>query len=177
MNLSSLTYRHKLIGAALGFVLLLVIGWKVTISETIDLSTRCESLRSELGRTQNAPEQLALKTLQLEHLEKLIGKNDLHPDMVQQSILDAIDGFGEKSGPNIYEVLPIHSASDEEFEVITHMVTVDGKFNELAALGFELENRFSEARLVSIKYIKEKDRRSKRNRLLATYYLQNIRKL
>ncbi|MEM0578690.1 hypothetical protein [Flavobacterium polysaccharolyticum] len=113
------------------------------IKEHDTLSKKIEDVNKKAQVSSNLAKEVA-------YLDRLIGKEGVSKEVIQQEILN----FTAKRHPkvSINTLEPIHLFIDENYTIITNQLDVTGNFNQLLELGYDFEKNFSDSRIVNMHY-------------------------
>ncbi|MFD1602350.1 hypothetical protein [Flavobacterium artemisiae] len=82
----------------------------------------------------------------VDYLDKIIGKEGVTKEMVQQGII----GFATtNSNVSINDLKPIHDYPETDYHIITNQLDVTGHTNQLLELAYNFEKKFNYSRMVS----------------------------
>ncbi|MES2545622.1 MAG: hypothetical protein V4548_12105 [Bacteroidota bacterium] len=144
------SYKKKFQALLVIFIMLSVAAYKRSfnnlfqvIGENKTLSAKADEINKKANNTDGLMQDIA-------YLDKIIGKEGVTKEMVQQGIV----GFASEKEPgvSINDLQPIHVFSDENYSVITNQLDVTGNSNQLIQLGYDFEKEFNFSRLVSMNF-------------------------
>lgn len=113
------------------------------ISEYKVLSRKVDDINKKANNTEGLIKDIA-------YLDKIIGKEGITKEMVQQGIVS----FASVKHPqvSINDLQPIHVYPDDNYNVITNQLDVTGNTNQLLQLGYDFEKKFNFSRMVSMNF-------------------------
>jgi len=144
------SYKQKFIALLAIFVLLGATAYKRsfstligTISEYRELTAKNEDMRTKSGNTDALIKEISL-------LDKLIGKEGVTKEMVQQGIIN----FASKRHPalSVSDLQPIHVYSDSTYNIITNQIDMTGRAAQLLEMSYDFEKAFDYSRIVSMNF-------------------------
>ncbi len=169
------TYRQKNYALLVLLLLLLIVSYKRSFSLT--LSLRAEIERQELRKitATTANSDLEMIQIQLNQLNKNIGKSDLEPDKVQQEILRTITEFSVDHEIRLNQLQATHTFETIDFNIYSNLVSIKGSFNGILSLVHAMENEFDYARLTNVSMFKVENLSTKKTELYASILFQHYR--
>src|SRR5258705_13285972 len=100
------------------------------IKEHDSLSEKLENVNNKTGNTTSLIKEVA-------YLDRLIGKDGVSKEIVQQEIVNFTSKRHPKISINVLE--PIHLFQDDKNTIITNQLDVTGNVNQLLQLGYDFE--------------------------------------
>ncbi len=171
----NISYKHRTVLLLVGFIAFLFIAYRVAIKETLKLSRNYKEMVRKVTSLENAPSEIASLEDQLNEIQSMVGQTyDTGVD-IQEDLLETISGYCQKNNLEIREVPRVHVTEDLNYILETSNFQVQGKFIPLLKLLNMLESRSGYGRLLSAEFIKEKDLRTKKHRLVLSIYIQNVK--
>ena len=153
------SYKTKCTALIVVFFMLSITAYKRSfhtlfqvISEYKVLSIKADDINKKANNTAGLIRDIA-------YLDKIIGKEGITKEMVQQGIVS----FASEKHPqvSINDLQPIHIFPDDNYTIITNQLDVTGNSNQLLQLGYDFEKEFNFSRMVSMNfYITKKNNKS-----------------
>lgn len=171
------TYKQKFRFLIVGFLLMALLSYIVSIRRTLDLRSECNALENQLVQLDDAPQRIAFLQKRLKKIEEVIGSNHVNSLDFQEALLERASTYCQSSGLILREFPETHRYSDQNFEVETNRIVAEGTFVKLLLLVYNLEQTFPLGRIVSVKFSSKEDFRSHKIRLSAIIYFQNVKNL
>ena len=157
-----MTQRTKNIILIIGFVLLLIVSYLFAISETLD--TRSQVIELEKEATNFS--QLNSRSLSLKRQEKFLDSilvvNKIKNTSVQNNLLDLLNEESAKNGFSISSFNEPHVFKDDLSSITSYSFSLQGDFNDLSAVIYQLEQEYNLGRIVHVNF--EKKRYYRRNK-------------
>lgn len=175
--LKNLTYRQKNKYLIVGTILFLLLVYWTTLSKTVELYHSNQRLQKQSNLVADAPAKIKQYERQIQQFEQRFQNVTQSGNDYQEQLLEVVSTFCQEHQlvlQNFPQPL-VHTQND--FEVTTHIVEVEGSYHKLLQLVYELEQAQKLSRVASLDFRIEKDFRNKRSFLLATIYLRNIKSL
>ena len=174
MNWNKLTYQQKNKVLAIGYVVFLFVVYQLAISKSIELFSQNSSLKEKLI---TAKESYKSK----EELEKRKEKLDYHISSFfvdslshQEFLLETISTYCHQHHVLIKEIPAKTEYREDNFEVGTHKIVLEGDFIPLLKMVYLLEQKNKAGRLSSAFFSLKYDNKRKKEVLSLTLYIQNI---
>jgi len=166
------SYRQKKVALLVVIVLLGAAAYKRAFSVTFDQLALNEELLTEKEKAQNSVQTLKTKTLQLNQVNKVIGKENVPNEIVQHSFLSFVEH--QSVDLKVNSIDEPHQYKHPDFIINTNKVTLKGGYLATTAFVHEFETNFNLGRLVSLRVFKHKNRSTRKKELLTTLYFQNF---
>lgn len=170
-----LTYKQKNYGLLLVLILLVMVTYKRSISFTLNAWNEIEQQELQLASTKHAEQDIEMLQFQVMQLNKNIGKSDLSPDKVHQKILSAISEFSQDNEVNLEALEQTHDYKTVDFSIYSNLIAVEGSFNGILSLVYQLETTFEYARITHVNLFIEKDFNTKKDKLYGKILFQHYR--
>ena len=149
----------------------------MAIRDTIQLKSLCRDLEQKLTMVESAPKKIAQLKTMLNKLEGLIGKADSVESLnLRHRILSFTSEFCDRNRVVLREFNQPIVIDKHNYLIETNIVVLQGGFHNLLKFGYALEREYSLGKVVSVKYHIFRDFKKREDFLLATIYLQNIKK-
>ena len=169
----NISYKKKLIGLLVLFVVMLLAANKRSFRATRTAYHQMNEIRSQLEYLQTSAIDSRHLETQLALYDNAIGKQNVEWDMVQQSILEFATQFESVAVDGLSET---HLSASNGFEVITYQLTLEGSFYTLTNAIYAYERQFKMSKLVSVNYTKEKSYNDRKDKLKVQLIFQNYEK-
>ncbi|OXA99542.1 hypothetical protein [Flavobacterium pectinovorum] len=144
------SYKKKFMVLLLVFVMLLITAYKRSFHNLFQVIHEYKTLSektNDINKKANNTEKL---TKEINYLDRVIGKEGITKEMVQQGIIS----FASTEDPkiSINDLQSSHVFSDENYRIISNQLDVTGNCNQLLALGYGFEKKFDYSRIVSMNF-------------------------
>lgn len=166
------SYRKKKVALLIVIVLLGAAAYKRAFSVTVEQLSLHEELKSKVDEAQNSVQTLKAKTLQLNQVNQVIGKENVPNEIVQHSFLSFVKNKDLNLSVNSIE--KPHQYQHPDFIINTNKVTLKGDFLSTTSFIYNFETQFNLGRLVSVHVFKKRNRTTRKNEVLTTLYFQNF---
>lgn len=166
------SYRKKKVVLLIVIVLLGAAAYKRAFSVTLEQLSLNEELKEKKSEAQNSVQTLKTKTLQLNQVNKVIGKENVPNEIVQHSFLSFVKN--QDLNLLVNSIDEPHQYQHPDFKINTNKVTLKGNYLATTSFIHKFETQFNLGRLVSLRVFKQKNRSTRRNELLTTMFFQNF---
>jgi hypothetical protein len=175
---SKITYKikYKLFLALLALSTLLI--YKTAIAKTISLYFQNKELAIKIEEASNAPERAQLLKQKLYSMDKFIQSSQSDTSQnVHDLLLESISSYCKEKKIILKSFPETFSATKGEFDLQTHIFSIQGNFSNLLNLLYLLEQKWRTGKVSSVNFQCSKDIDSKQKTLISTVYLQNVKKI
>lgn len=169
------TYKQKNYGLLVLVIIMVIVCYKRAFSVTMAVRADIENQEMQKRDAVHAESDMETLIIQVNQLNKNIGKSDLSPDKVQQEILRTITVFSADNEVMLDELEATHNFETMDFNIYSNLVAVKGTFDGILSLAYYMENEFEYARLTNISVYKEKNLITKKTALYANFLFQHYR--
>ena len=168
------SYQRKLVYLTLGSLVLIILMYTLALKRTFQLKKECKHLEQQLLVADDAPEQINSLKQKLVHIDQLIGANINENYVLKEQILNYSGTYCNKHNLVIKDFPAIHEYTQENYQVETSKIIIQGGFIDILKLIYLFETEYKIARVVSVDFHSEKNIRTKQKVLEADIYFQNI---
>lgn len=159
-------------------VSLVMLAWgayQFSFSRTIDLWKECRRLEKQQALIKDIPTQLPVLNQEIEQLEKILGNSG--DEDFSALILQKIDMLCQQNNVKLNEIPEKHVLKDENLNVETLSVNMQGSFSHQLAVISEMENSDVKARLRSFQIQSIIHPVTGEHSLQSVIYLQSVKLL
>jgi hypothetical protein len=153
----------------------LLFVYNFIISKTVDIYSTNRTLQNKVSSALNAPERKKILETKLEKFNNSLNKYFTDSLKNREYILSIVSEFCDKNNVLLKEFPEPVISQEKDFEIETNVVIAEGGFLNLLKLVYELEQNNNVARPASVNFEKKFDYKRKKDILILTMYLQNIR--
>lgn len=157
-----------------GFVLALLLSYKVAISRTLVLKKEYDSLKNEAALFENTPKQVSLLKQKQLHYDNLLSKYQLNGGSVQNSLLKTINAFADSTGLKVIGFLEPHTLLQNDLKISTYQFTLEGDFNAILKLIHKLEQDTGFGEIINLHFEKKTNFRTGNSYLQAQVLLKSF---
>lgn len=174
--LKNLTYKQKNIGLGCLAVLFALVAYLGAVKNTVALYSSCNDLENKLAQIEDAPRQLAYIEKQLKEFELIFGKADTLEKEYQPYILETVSNYCNANNIILKEFPKPFVFTEQDFNIETNKITVEGDFIELLNLAYLVEQKKKLGKISSLHFqtFTRNKENTKQTYLSSTIYLQHI---
>ena len=173
---NQLTYKQKNILLLVSGCLFTVIMYQLSIKETLEKKEACETALVQAQLLANAPNSIASLNGQLAAMRKKVGYAHTDSMDTQQLVLEKVTAYCEDQRVELKKFPKPLLENAQNYQVETIQFVVEGGFIPLLKLIYEFEQTDHLGKVVSVDFNVKKELRSRKERLYATFFIQNIKK-
>ncbi|MBI5541222.1 MAG: hypothetical protein HY951_14245 [Bacteroidia bacterium] len=170
------TYNKKVKLLAIGVVVMLFLSYYLSFRKTISSYSECQDYKSQLENIQTAPAEISNVEQQLATIERSVGMSPDTSTDFQKVLLEKVSSYCQQNNVVLTEFPQTIYFSNQDFEVETNQVVVEGSFVKILTLVYNLEQKFRLGKIVSLRFASQKDYKTGATKLFATLYFQNFKK-
>lgn len=159
------------------FILLALASYKRSFVLTIIAKDEIEQQELNLSKIKNSETSLQQLMYSISVLDRTIGKSNLQPDKIQQELLNALAIHSKKHDVSLESIEETHTYRNVDFSVLSNEVILEGRFNNLTKLIYDLELNFEYARLINVEFYKKKILSTKKTKLYAKILFQHYHQI
>jgi CHASE3 domain sensor protein len=175
--IGKLTHKTRLILLFVGTVLLFIIAYNFSISETIKVYKEYAEINSKLTQIASAPQQIKELEEKSTELDGIIGNASGTTVDFQKKLLDRISQYCQNHSLTLLDFPQVHKYINQEYEFITCYARVEGSFIPLLKLLLLIENNPDLGKVSSVDFSSFIDRKTKEHRLTLSIYIQSLKQL
>jgi hypothetical protein len=166
--------RQKNIALIIGFAVMLFISYQFSFKKTLAVKARVSKLEKDKAQLDNAESRIASLKIEGQYLDSILQSNDLSIEHTfQQTLLLKITQFATAHQLKIIASNEPHSFTTTGTNLLSYQIEVQGSFRDLMLFSNYIEQQRL-ATVASLKFIKKKNYRTRRNYLTATLILQRF---
>lgn len=174
-KLKSLPFKTKNRYLLIGLGVFIVLAYLSTISKTVEAYQKNKELNQILASAANAPQRMGQIKRKLHAYDKNLGSFELDSIINHEYALATVSEFCQEHHLILDEFPDSRIELGEDFDIYTSEVVVEGGFIDQLELVYRLEQKERIARLASVSFDMKKDRVTRKMKLTATMFLQNIK--
>lgn len=148
------SYRFKFKFLIFFFVILSIAAYRRSFGNLITLFNEHRELNAKKEKISSQKPNVNTLKNQIASLDKLIGKEGVEKEKIQQEIIDFLVTNGSEI--SIYDLQPIHELIQEDYKIYTFQLDLIGNYNRLLSLTNNFEKQFEFSKIVSLKFYKDK---------------------
>lgn len=165
------SYKQKNLALLIIAVLLFAVSYKRAFSKTIETNGYINELEIRKQEALNSQKEIQLLQKQVARLNKLLGKENVSVEEVQQGFLN----FLARKSPHISvkQIDEVYGFEHPDFKINTFKIELQGDFISVLKFIYSLEQHFDDARLIHFQMNSEKDAVTNKTDLTTTLLIQN----
>ena len=165
------SYKKKNVVLISAFPLIMLLGYFLSFSKTMELSSENNQLKGYEMQKDNLPLKIASVNRSLQKLDSLISLNETS---YQARLLSTLSTYCEKYNTVLIEVKDVEFTQYEKLPYETYSLKIEGKYINLVKTLQAMENNFGLGKIQSVNYQKEINRKTKRISLVLQLYLTRV---
>jgi len=148
------SYKQKFYALIIIFFMLSITAYKRSFHTLFEVVSEYRTLSKKAEDINKKAKNTGTLKNDVEYLDKIIGKEGVTKEVVQQGIIS----FATINSKNISinDLKPIHDFPEEDYHIITNQLDVTGNANNLLDLAYNFEKKFNYSRMVSQKFYSTK---------------------
>ena len=158
--------KQKNIALIVGFIAILYICYLLAVSKTLEQEEQYNTLTKEVLLSKNAPKQLSLLKQKEVYYDSLLTKYQLDGSSIQNNLLKVINSYADANNLKVVSFLEPHVISQNDLSIKTYDFTLEGLYNDINKLIYQLEQQTKFGEIVNLHFEKKKNFKTGR------YYLQ-----
>jgi len=167
------TFKQKNKALLLIFILLAFASYKRSFVLSILAKEEINQQKINLSKVNSSESNLQQLIYSTAILDKTIGKSNLKPDKIQQEILNSLAELSVKYNVSLESINETHTYKNIDFSILSNEVILEGGFNNITQLIYNLELNFEYARLINVEFYKKKILSTKKTKLYAKILFQH----
>jgi hypothetical protein len=160
----------------LGVLLLLLLSWHFGFQRTIQLYSRYLILHDKADQQVQYSAGQDRLTGRLNDLRQHLGGADVPENEIRQDILNRLTILGNKYRFYIVGIPAVYAYNREGYRVMINTFILEGSFDQLLKVLYELEMQSFSERIISVKWSVKKSYQSKATKLYMTLFFQHFQK-
>lgn len=169
----NLDYKKKCYVLLGGLLLFLVVGYRLSFSDTFQLRTEIAAKETKLNWLKEKEKELPALQAKMNEFEKVYMKPD--SGSVRDKLTAYISDFAERNSCLVTEIPHQSSFKNEKLNVETNSFTVRGNFYRLLGLLYKMEHDHKYiSRIMSARFFSVRDMQTKKRNLYLTMITQSF---
>lgn len=156
------------------FVLLIVLAYQFSFSNTISAKKDYDSLKRETMAFDNMPMQLAVLKQKEKYYDSLLTIYQLKDNSIQNSLLKTINSYAEAKDIKISNFIEPHQIQQGDSKINTYKFTLEGDYNAIITLIHQLEQNTKFGEVINLNFEKKKNYKTGRFYLNAHVLLMSF---
>ena len=173
--LSNWTNKRKFIAALIGLVIFTWLAYRLTFAKTFELLHEYRTLKSQQVQIKDISKQVPELKAHLEGLNSMFG--EANDEDFSVLVMDELNELCRKSGVVLKDIPQKHVFEGDDIRIETIDVNFQGPFKKQLSVISKIESSGHHAKIRSLQFQLEVDKRTNQKRLLGTIFLQSIQLL
>ncbi len=169
-----MTIRQKNIAVLGGFVTILILGYFLSIRDTLLLRDNYKRLQNQQLLFSNIPQRMQMLQQKQYYYDSLLNHYQITETSLQNNLLKTIERYATGRTLNVKSFNEPHTSKQANGKIISYVFRVSGDFQSILGLVYELEQRSKFGMIASLYFEKIKNYRTGKERLEAEFILQLI---
>jgi hypothetical protein len=171
------TFKQKNRVLLLIFIVLAFASYKRSFVLSIIANEEIKQQELNLSKVENSEENLQQLFYSISVLDKTIGKTNLKPDRIQQEILNTLARYSKTYNVSLESIEETHKYKNVDYSILSNEVILEGRFNNITKMIYDLELNFEFARLINVEFYKKKILSTKKTKLYAKILFQHYHQI
>ena len=165
------SYKQKNYALVIVSVLLIAASYKRAFKTTIETRAYRKELVDKIETSKHAIVDIRKTQREIAYLNKLLGKEDITIEKVQQGFLNFVQT--NSTSISVHQVDEVLTFQHPDFSINTHRIVLKGNFIPTLKFIYELETKFDLAKLVNVNFEFKKYSSEEKEQLYTTLLMQN----
>lgn len=157
-----------------GFLGTLVIGYLLSISETLALKRNYDRLKEGELIFKSIPQRLSVLNQKEVYYDSLLSSHQITETSLQNNLLKALERYAEREQIKIISFNEPHIYVDQGKTINSYAFSVSGDFKSILGLAYELEQRSKFGMIASLEFEKIKSFQTSKVSLEGNFVLQLV---
>jgi len=173
--MKNISYRQRFIYLLIGGVLICWLVYGLSLSETFRVRKEYKVLATRLDKANTAGASVLFYERELKKIDSLIGADSYVGNYTQEILLNKITRFARKHQVMIVNFPKPHFFFEGKYKVYTYKADVEGTYQKLLRLLYELETENYPGVMKSARFELVKQPGMKKENLILSLYFQEIK--
>ncbi|MEP0262329.1 hypothetical protein [Dokdonia sp.] len=169
-----MTIKQKNNVLGLGFAIVLIIGYFLSISPTLSIKKNYDNLKQQEQIYANIPLRLRVLKQKEKHYDSLLQHYQITETSLQNNLLKTIDRYAKDHPIKVVSFDEPHSITQKGKKTNSYAFTVSGDFNAILGLAYQLEQKSKFGMIASLQFEKLKNYRTSKESLEGQFVLQLV---
>ncbi len=167
--------KQKNIALWIGFFLFLYLGYLLSFSKTLKAKKQFGTIKQEAVLLENGNVKLLHLQQKNSYLDSILSSKRIDTKTsFQNNLLNTINRYVDSTNLQVVAFQNPHGIEIQGTTILTHAMSFRGTFHEITGLIYSLEQEFKLGKIISVKYLKKRDYRLRKDYLEATVLLQRF---
>ncbi len=157
-----------------GTILVLIVGYYLSIQETLALKQNYTQLQTQEALFYNVPERLQKLQRKEVYYDSLLRHYQISETSLQNNLLQSLNRYAMEHPLTVVAFEEPHVDTQETYTTTTYRFTIKGEYDALLGLAYHLEQRVKFGRIAHLALSKQKSYSTGKEWLEATFGLQVV---
>lgn len=149
--------KNKIIVLIAGFILALLLCYRLAISRTITLKQEYQSLRNQEILFKNTHAQMTLLKQKQHYYDSLLSKYHRNDGPLQNNLLKVINSFADSTNLKVVDFAEPHVVQTDDLKINSFRFSLEGDFNAIIQLIHQLEQKTKFDEVINVHFEKKKN--------------------
>lgn len=166
--------KAKNILIIIGFIMVLIIAYKLSISKTLEQKQLFNTLQKEVTLYENIPNQLLVLRQKQKHYDSLLNSYQFNGLSIQNNLLKTINSLAEQHRLQVISFVEPHKTQKNDLTISNYRFTLKGGYNAILQLVHALEQKTKFGEIINLEFEKKKNFKTNKFYLEAHVVLQSF---
>ena len=169
-----MSQRSKNIFLVVGFLLVLLIGYKYSFSKTFELKKELETLDRETLNSQNISALNTQLLLRERYADSILESNNLRNSSIQNNLLEFLNGSAKNNLLELVSFNPTHRVENEDGNDVAFQIVLKGTYSNIEEVLHSMEQDYAFGELIHLHFTRKRDFRQRKDYLECFVVLKNL---
>ena len=169
-----MTQKNKNIILIAGFLLVLVLSYRMAFTKTISVHREVKSLKEETVTFESLAGMSATLSAREKFADSVLRKNNIRNSSIQNNLLELLNRESGEKHFIITEFNEPHTFTENGATITSYRFTLRGEFNAMQDVLYMLEQKYNFGKVSHVHFYKKKDYRKRKDYLLCTIIMESI---
>lgn len=169
-----MTQKNKNILLIIGFLLVLVLSYRMAFSRTLSAHREVNALEEETVTFENLAGMSATLNAREKFADSVLRKNNIRNSSIQNNLLELLNQESEEKHFTITEFNEPHEFTENGATITSYRFTLRGEFNVMQDVLYTLEQQYNFGKVSHVNFHKKRDYRKRKDYLLCTVIMESV---
>ncbi|MCR8667498.1 hypothetical protein NO995_07390 [Aestuariibaculum sp. M13] len=165
--------KTKSIWLIVGFILTLVLAYKLAISKTIAIRQEFNSLKNTSVLLEDTPRQMQILKQKQVYFDSILSKYRLNKGSIQNNLLQTINTYADSTDLKVINFIEPHTVPSNDLIINTYQFTLEGSYNSIIKLIYILEQETKFGEIINLHFEKKTNFKTSKQYLQAQILLKS----
>jgi hypothetical protein len=157
-----------------GFFFVLIVGYSLSISDTLELKSNYKGLIEEEQIFTNVPRQLQRLKSKEKYYDSLMSHYQISEASLQNSLLKSVEKYTSINNLKVLSFNKPHVINKNQRIISSYAFAVSGTYKNILDLTYHLEQKSKFGKIANLRFEKKKDYKTQKETLEGYFVLQLI---